>query len=50
MNDHLLWATEIGKYIHNKFKKENYNIDRMIKNQLFENIFLRGKAKVLKVI
>ena len=27
VNDHLLGATEIGKYIHDKFKKENYNID-----------------------
>jgi len=35
VNDHLLGATEIGKYIHDKFKKENYNIDWMVKNWLF---------------
>ena len=41
-------ATEIGKYIHDKFKKENYNIDWMVKNWLFENLFLWGTVKVTK--
>ena len=48
VNDHLLGATEIGKYIHDKFKKENYNIDWMVKNWLFENLFLWGTVKVTK--
>jgi hypothetical protein len=48
VNDHVLGATEIGKYIHDKFKKQNCNIDWMVKNWLFENLYLWGTVKVTK--
>ncbi len=48
VNDHVLGATEIGKYIHDNFKKQNYNIDWMVKNWLFENLYLWGTVKVTK--
>lgn len=48
VNDHLLGATEVGKYIHDSLKQENYNIDWMIKNWLFENLFLWGTVKISK--
>jgi len=48
VNDHLLGATEVGSYIHRVFKKNNYDIDWMVKEWLFENLYLWGTVKVTK--
>ena len=48
VNDHLLGATEVGSEIHKVFKKNNYDIDWMLKEWLFENLYLWGTVKVTK--
>ena len=48
VNDHVLGATETGKYIHDMFKKQNYKIDWMVNNWLFENLYLWGTVRVTR--
>jgi hypothetical protein len=48
VNDHVLGATEIGSYIHKTLKESNYNVDWMVSEWLFDNLYLWGTVKVTK--
>jgi hypothetical protein len=39
-DDHLFGATEIGKYIHQEFEHNNWNIDYMVNDWLYKNLWL----------
>jgi len=44
--DHLLGATQIGKYIHEQFEKNDWDIDYMVNEWLYENLWLWMTIKV----
>tara|TARA_B110000858_G_C17476825_1_gene325325 strand:- start:50 stop:544 length:495 start_codon:yes stop_codon:yes gene_type:complete len=44
--DHLLGTTQIGKFIHEEFEKNNFDIDYMVNVWLYENLWLWQTIKV----
>lgn len=48
VNDHLIGTKKIGKIVHDELKKSNYDIDLMVEEWLFENLFLWATIKVTK--
>ncbi len=46
--DHLLGTTQIGKYIHEQFEKNDWDIDYMVNEWLYENLWLWMTIKVTK--
>lgn len=47
-NDHVFGTVEIGKYIHREFKKNNFDIDYMVNQWLYDNLWLWMTIKVSK--
>ena len=48
VHDHLFGATEIGKHIHQVLKDSDYDIDWMVEEWLYENLFIFGTIKITK--
>ena len=48
VNDHIIGTLLIGKHVHYILKKSNYNIDWMVNDWLYDNLFLWAKIKVTK--
>lgn len=48
VNDHVIGATAIGEYVHLELRKSNYNINWMVNEWLYENLFLWGTVKVTR--
>jgi len=46
--DHWAGMTEVGRYVHEVFKKSGYNMDWMINEWLYDNLHLWGTIKVTK--
>ena len=46
--DHVLGATEVGKYIHTVFRKSDYDIDWMVNTWLYKHLFLWATIKITK--
>lgn len=46
--DHVFGVVEIGKYVHKKFKESDYNIDYMVNEWLYDNLYLWMTIKVSK--
>jgi hypothetical protein len=44
--DHLLGTTQIGKFIHEEFANNNFDIDYMVNVWLYENLWLWQTIKV----
>jgi hypothetical protein len=44
--DHLLGTTQIGKFIHEEFEKNNWDINYMVNEWLYENLWLWQTIKV----
>ena len=44
--DHLLGTTQIGKFIHEEFEKNNCDINYMVNEWLYENLWLWQTIKV----
>lgn len=47
-NDHVFGTVEIGKYVHQEFKKYNYDIDYMVNEWLYDNLWLWITIKVAR--
>jgi len=46
--DHWAGMTEVGRYVHEVFKKSEYNIDWMLNEWLYDNLHLWATIKVTK--
>jgi len=44
--DHLLGTTQIGNFIHQEFEKNNFDIDYMVNEWLYDNLWLWQTIKV----
>lgn len=45
-HDHLIGAKQIGEIVHKEFEKHNYDIDSMVNEWLYENLWLWMTIKV----
>ena len=48
-DDHVFGVVEIGKYIHQEFEKSNYDLNYMVNEWLYENLWLWMTIKVSKI-
>ena len=48
-DDHVFGVVEIGKYIHQEFEKYGFNLDYMVNEWLYENLWLWMTIKVSKI-
>lgn len=48
VHDHVFGSVEIGKYIHQEFITNNYDINYMVNHWLYENLWLWMTIKVSK--
>jgi hypothetical protein len=49
LNDHVFGVVEIGKRIHKAFEEANFDIDYMVNEWLYENLYLWMTIKVAKM-
>ncbi len=47
-NDHLFGVVEVGRHIHSEFRKMNWDIERMVDEWLYDNLWLWITIKVTK--
>ena len=47
-NDHIIGATTVGQYVHIILKDNQHNIDWMVEEWLYENLYLWATIKVTK--
>ena len=47
-HDHLLGAVKIGEKVHSEFEKNDFDIDYMVNEWLYENLWLWMTIKVTK--